>query len=107
VTSLVRICASIMLKRAVLSIWQWPEPGIALVYRVGLGRRQQPALLPPSPQVTSPIPPVKDALHPTRISSERPRGGVVTQRTANPRTPVQFRAWPPFFPKRLSGFQKS
>src|SRR5579863_8313188 len=24
-----------------------------------------------------------------------PRGGVVTQRTANPRTPVQFRAWPP------------
>lgn len=25
----------------------------------------------------------------------RPRGGVVTQRTANPRTPVQFRAWPP------------
>src|SRR5712692_7874035 len=27
----------------------------------------------------------------------RPRGGVVTQRTANPRTPVQFRAWPPTF----------
>src|SRR5689334_12290613 len=26
-----------------------------------------------------------------------PRGGVVTQRTANPRTPVQFRAWPPAF----------
>ena len=24
-----------------------------------------------------------------------PRGGVVTQRTANPCTPVQFRAWPP------------
>src|ERR1700712_4975681 len=24
-----------------------------------------------------------------------PRGGVVTQRTANPRTPVQFRARPP------------
>lgn len=28
---------------------------------------------------------------------QRPRGGVVTQRTANPRTPVQFRAWPPIF----------
>jgi hypothetical protein len=26
---------------------------------------------------------------------DRPRGGVVTQRTANPRTPVRFRAWPP------------
>lgn len=25
----------------------------------------------------------------------RPRGGVVTQRTANPCTPVRFRAWPP------------
>lgn len=25
----------------------------------------------------------------------RPRGGVVTQRIANPRTPVQFRTWPP------------
>ena len=25
----------------------------------------------------------------------RPRGGVVTQRTANPYTPVRFRAWPP------------
>src|SRR3990170_4919504 len=24
-----------------------------------------------------------------------PRGGVVTQRTANPRTPVRFWAWPP------------
>jgi hypothetical protein len=24
-----------------------------------------------------------------------PRGGVVTQRTANPYTPVRFRAWPP------------
>src|SRR5581483_6668263 len=30
----------------------------------------------------------------------RPRGGVVTQRTANPRTPVQFRAWPPSSPKK-------
>ena len=29
------------------------------------------------------------------ISQVWPRGGVVTQRTANPRTPVQFRAWPP------------
>jgi hypothetical protein len=27
--------------------------------------------------------------------SRRPRGGVVTQRTANPYTPVRFRAWPP------------
>src|SRR5215467_8884198 len=26
---------------------------------------------------------------------ERPRGGVVTQRSAKPCTPVQFRAWPP------------
>jgi hypothetical protein len=25
----------------------------------------------------------------------RPRGGVVTQRSAKPFTPVQFRAWPP------------
>src|SRR5204862_715698 len=25
----------------------------------------------------------------------RPRGGVVTQRSANPFTPVQFRPWPP------------
>jgi hypothetical protein len=30
-----------------------------------------------------------------RNRASRPRGGVVTQRTANPRTPVQFRAWPP------------
>src|SRR6516164_9741740 len=30
------------------------------------------------------------------VAFVRPRGGVVTQRTANPRTPVQFRAWPPF-----------
>ncbi len=29
----------------------------------------------------------------------RPRGGVVTRRTANPFTPVRFRAWPPSFPK--------
>jgi hypothetical protein len=26
-----------------------------------------------------------------------PRGGVVTQRTANPCTPVRFRAWPPSY----------
>jgi hypothetical protein len=32
----------------------------------------------------------------------RPRGGVVTQRTANPRTPVQFRAWPPPFPSSMA-----
>src|SRR4051794_20299449 len=31
------------------------------------------------------------------IAVPGPRGGVVTQRTANPRTPVQFRAWPPAF----------
>ena len=38
----------------------------------------------------------------------RPRGGVVTQRTANPYTPVRFRAWPPIFlsfdDKYLAGF---
>src|SRR4051812_43282796 len=28
----------------------------------------------------------------------RPRGGVVTQRSAKPCTPVQFRAWPPGLP---------
>lgn len=32
---------------------------------------------------------------------ERPRGGVVTQRTANPCTPVRFRARPPNFFRRL------
>ena len=30
-----------------------------------------------------------------QLDLARPRGGVVTQRTANPRTPVQFWAWPP------------
>jgi hypothetical protein len=30
-----------------------------------------------------------------RNSYGRPRGGVVTQRSAKPFTPVQFRAWPP------------
>ena len=30
-----------------------------------------------------------------RRTSPRPRGGVVTQRSAKPFTPVQFRAWPP------------
>ena len=34
------------------------------------------------------------AVRSARLST-RPRGGVVTQRTANPRTPVRFRAWPP------------
>jgi hypothetical protein len=29
------------------------------------------------------------------INHIRPRGGVVTQRSAKPCTPVQFRAWPP------------
>ena len=28
-------------------------------------------------------------------TTQRPRGGVVTQRSAKPFTPVQFRAWPP------------
>ena len=32
----------------------------------------------------------------------RPRGGVVTHRTANPRTPVRFRAWPPLKIKHLA-----
>jgi hypothetical protein len=41
-------------------------------------------------------------LHPAGVprASSRwgwPRGGVVTQRTANPRTRVRFSAWPPFF----------
>src|SRR5260370_10977879 len=31
------------------------------------------------------------------INSVRPRGGVVTQRSAKPCTPVQFRPWPPEF----------
>jgi hypothetical protein len=31
------------------------------------------------------------------IKQLRPRGGVVTQRSAKPFTPVQFRAWPPIF----------
>src|SRR5262245_61879964 len=30
-----------------------------------------------------------------------PRGGVVTQRTANPRTPVRFRAWPLQNPRKI------
>ena len=29
------------------------------------------------------------------VGANGPRGGVVTQRTANPYTPVRFRAWPP------------
>ena len=29
------------------------------------------------------------------ILKQWPRGGVVTQRSAKPRTPVQFRPWPP------------
>ena len=33
-----------------------------------------------------------------RFPSHRPGGRVVMQRTANPRTPVQFRPWPPFSP---------
>jgi hypothetical protein len=37
------------------------------------------------------------------IAVPGPRGGVVTQRTANPRTPVQFRAWPPL--SRLDRFR--
>src|SRR6185312_12716548 len=32
---------------------------------------------------------------PDALFPDWPRGGVVTQRTANPRTPVRFRAWPP------------
>src|ERR1700749_1992226 len=38
------------------------------------------------------------ALRPqARPGCPRPRGGVVTQRSAKPFTPVQFRAWPPAF----------
>src|SRR5262249_51441155 len=36
----------------------------------------------------------RDVLYRLR-SHDRPRGGVVTQRSAKPCTPVQFRAWPP------------
>jgi hypothetical protein len=32
---------------------------------------------------------------PSRRNDRWPRGGVVTQRSAKPFTPVQFRAWPP------------
>jgi hypothetical protein len=35
------------------------------------------------------------AEHFININHIRPRGGVVTQRSAKPFTPVQFRAWPP------------
>ena len=46
-----------------------------------------------------PAPPaaVLSAANTSYIAVPGPRGGVVTQRTANPRTPVQFRAWPPTF----------
>ena len=37
----------------------------------------------------------------------RPRGGVVTQRSAKPFTPVQFRAWPPFIFNGLVVFFES
>ena len=33
--------------------------------------------------------------HQASLCGERPRGGVVTQRSAKPCTPVQFRTWPP------------
>jgi hypothetical protein len=36
-----------------------------------------------------------------------PRGGVVTHRTANPRTPVRFRAWPPFSSCKISAFRET
>src|SRR5580704_11542136 len=42
-----------------------------------------------------------DRLQPRRCPS-RPRGGVVTQRSAKPCTPVQFRAWPPTFARAAS-----
>src|SRR5262245_2020081 len=35
--------------------------------------------------------------HPAIAASQGPRGGVVTQRSAKPCTPVQFRAWPPLY----------
>lgn len=41
------------------------------------------------------------------LPDQRPRGGVVTQRTANPRTPVQFRAWPPTFPSKNNAKRKN
>ena len=36
-----------------------------------------------------------NAGHPSQYQELRPRGGVVTQRSAKPCTPVQFRTWPP------------
>ena len=43
-----------------------------------------------------PLPPRKR--HMIHARPAGPRGGVVTQRIANPRTPVRFRAWPPLRP---------
>ena len=40
---------------------------------------------------------ILNARHGLSNEPVRPRGGVVTQRTANPCTPVQFRARPPIF----------
>ena len=34
---------------------------------------------------------------PAALAPQWPRGGVVTQRSAKPFTPVQFRTWPPLF----------
>ena len=42
-----------------------------------------------------------------RNKASRPRGGVVTQRTANPRTPVQFRAWPPALTNKMGLSEKN
>ncbi len=45
--------------------------------------------------------------HALRICAGWPRGGVVTQRSAKPFTPVQFRAWPPSLSQdRLSSSQR-
>jgi hypothetical protein len=39
--------------------------------------------------------PARPSGRPAIDASQGPRGGVVTQRSAKPCTPVQFRAWPP------------
>lgn len=38
---------------------------------------------------------------PQGVVQDWPRGGVVTQRTANPYTPVRFRPWPPVHPSEI------
>src|SRR6266566_5612661 len=65
----------------------------------GLGQRQahwrgvQTGLVADPPQAGPGWLPIRG--RPYMSSPMGPRGGVVTQRSAKPCTPVQFRAWPP------------